>query len=106
MTVTALSIALRSPAFQLALQTKLQSPPSFRLNPFIYPCSTGRVVTWKNLVHSSISSPNRDIEKMFAFSGIFELSPKSPNWFVKIRDRDLAAAGHSMLTLVKLSARL
>ncbi|GBM08891.1 hypothetical protein AVEN_57439-1 [Araneus ventricosus] len=106
MTVTALSITLRSPAFQLALQTKLQSPPYFRLNPFIYPCSTGRVVTRKDLAHSNNSSPNRDIGKTIAFSRIFDLSPKSPKWFVKIRDRGLAAVGHSMLTPVKLSAKL
>ncbi|GBO38893.1 hypothetical protein AVEN_188138-1 [Araneus ventricosus] len=76
MIVTTISIALSSPAFQLALQTKLQTHPSFRLPPFIYPCSTGRDVTWNYLVLSHISSPNRDIEKMTVFSGIFDLSPK------------------------------
>ncbi|GBN52575.1 hypothetical protein AVEN_244275-1 [Araneus ventricosus] len=44
---------------------------------FIYPCSTGCYVTWKYLAHSSISSLNRDIEKMIAYSGTL---PKSPKW--------------------------
>ncbi|GBM22339.1 hypothetical protein AVEN_121152-1 [Araneus ventricosus] len=73
MIVITLSIALSSLASQLALQTKLQSNPSFQLPPFIYPSLTGRDVTWNHPVESS---PNRDIEKMIAFSGIFDLSPK------------------------------
>ncbi|GBO07026.1 hypothetical protein AVEN_73368-1 [Araneus ventricosus] len=47
--------------------------------PFIYPCSTSCYVTWKYLAHSSISAPNGDFEKIIAYSGIFDLSPRSPN---------------------------
>ncbi|GBM94490.1 hypothetical protein AVEN_219789-1 [Araneus ventricosus] len=50
MTVTALSIALSSLAFQLALQTKLQSHP---LLSVASPCLTGRDVTWNYLEHSA-----------------------------------------------------
>ncbi|GBM66675.1 hypothetical protein AVEN_258629-1 [Araneus ventricosus] len=51
-------------------RTTEETPKSFLegvLTPFIYPCSTGRDVTWNYLAHSSISSPNRDIEKIIAF---------------------------------------
>ncbi|GBN76298.1 hypothetical protein AVEN_57233-1 [Araneus ventricosus] len=76
MTVTALSIALSSPA-----RTADETPKSFVegvRTPFIYPCSTGCYVTGKYLTHSSISLPNGDIEKMIAYSGIFDLSPRPP----------------------------
>ncbi|GBL70099.1 hypothetical protein AVEN_220079-1 [Araneus ventricosus] len=63
-------------------RTADETPKSFLegvRTAFIYPCSTGCYVTWKYLAHSSISSPNGDIEKMIAYSGIFDLSPGSPN---------------------------
>ncbi|GBM31850.1 hypothetical protein AVEN_56944-1 [Araneus ventricosus] len=85
MTVTALLIALSSPAFQLALQTKLQSPSSrhvrtpkisppfgcLRLYTLIEPVVTSHGII---LYILHIFSPNRDIE-IIAFSGIFDLSP-------------------------------
>ncbi|GBN99105.1 hypothetical protein AVEN_214651-1 [Araneus ventricosus] len=86
MTVTALSIALSSPVFQLA-RTADETPnsffalrrrSSFQLPLLIYPSSTGRDVKWNHPVHSvCISSPYRDIEKIVAFSGVFDLSPRS-----------------------------
>ncbi|GBO18259.1 hypothetical protein AVEN_238357-1 [Araneus ventricosus] len=57
-----------------------ETPKSFLQGvrtPFIYPCSTGLDVIWNYLAHSNISSPNRDIEKMIAFSGISDFSPSS-----------------------------
>ncbi|GBM95985.1 hypothetical protein AVEN_38826-1 [Araneus ventricosus] len=56
-----------------------ETPKSFLegvRTPFIYSCSTGGYVIWKYLAHSSISSPNGDIERMIVYSGIFDLSPK------------------------------
>ncbi|GBM24919.1 hypothetical protein AVEN_23451-1 [Araneus ventricosus] len=40
-----------------------------------------------NILH--ISTPNRDIKKIIAFSGIFDLSPNSPKWSPRsgVRDR-------------------
>ncbi|GBL84956.1 hypothetical protein AVEN_42215-1 [Araneus ventricosus] len=61
-------------------RTADETPKSFLegvRTPFIYPCSTGHDITWNYLQHSSISSPNRYIVKMIAFSGIFDLSPRS-----------------------------
>ncbi|GBN57409.1 hypothetical protein AVEN_4836-1 [Araneus ventricosus] len=70
-------------------RTTEETPKSFLegvLTPFIYPCSTGRDVTWNYLAHSCISSPKRDIEKIIAFSGIFDLSPNAPNLSPKRQD--------------------
>ncbi|GBM19199.1 hypothetical protein AVEN_79909-1 [Araneus ventricosus] len=50
-------------------RTADETPKSFLEGvriPFIYPCSTGCYVTWKYLAYSSISSPDGNIEKMFA----------------------------------------
>ncbi|GBO35067.1 hypothetical protein AVEN_271323-1 [Araneus ventricosus] len=61
-------------------RTADETPKSFLeglRTPFIYPRSTGCYVTWKYLAHSSISSLNGDIEKMIAYSGIFDLSSRS-----------------------------
>ncbi|GBO44926.1 hypothetical protein AVEN_225093-1, partial [Araneus ventricosus] len=63
-------------------RTANETPKSFLegvRTPFIYPCSTGCYVTWKYLACSNISSPNGDIEKMIAYSLIFDLSPMSPH---------------------------
>ncbi|GBN79723.1 hypothetical protein AVEN_23250-1 [Araneus ventricosus] len=62
-------------------RTANETPKSFLegvRTPFIYfaRLKIGWYVTWKYLVHSSISYPNGDIEKMIAYSGIFDLSPK------------------------------
>ncbi|GBM48933.1 hypothetical protein AVEN_18432-1 [Araneus ventricosus] len=64
------------------VRTAHETPKSFFesvRSPFIDPCSTGCYVTWKYLTHSSISSPNGDVEKMIAYSGIFDLSPSYQN---------------------------
>ncbi|GBM14497.1 hypothetical protein AVEN_101149-1 [Araneus ventricosus] len=82
-TIAAPSTALSPPTPQPAQQTKLQSR-SFdqhtttlecKRGPFIL-CPTGCDITWKYLTHSSISSSNGNIEKMIAYSGIFDLSPR------------------------------
>ncbi|GBN69980.1 hypothetical protein AVEN_240209-1 [Araneus ventricosus] len=81
-------------------RTPDETPDSFLegvRTPFIYPCSNGCYVTWKYLTHSIISSPNADIEKMIAYSGIFDLSPRGPG---------LTAARHFMLTPVQLLSQL
>ncbi|GBM95511.1 hypothetical protein AVEN_133606-1 [Araneus ventricosus] len=87
-TVTALSITLSSPAFQLALQMKLQVIPRRRsystdvrrriLLPSIYsvPDRASHGIIQYILY---ISFPNRDIENIIAFSGIFaKFVAKSP----------------------------
>ncbi|GBN36503.1 hypothetical protein AVEN_23365-1 [Araneus ventricosus] len=40
------------------------------------------IMTSHGIIHYIlyISSPNRDAEKITSFSGIFDMSPKSPNW--------------------------
>ncbi|GBL81186.1 hypothetical protein AVEN_119985-1, partial [Araneus ventricosus] len=51
-----------------------------------------------------ISSPNRDIEKRIAFSGIFncrQVANMIAKFVDKVRGPDLAAANHSILTPVK-----
>ncbi|GBL99347.1 hypothetical protein AVEN_206766-1 [Araneus ventricosus] len=73
MTVTELSIELSSPAFQLALQTKLHSRLSKAFALRLYTLARLIYVTWKYLAHSNISCPNGDIEKMIAYSRIFDL---------------------------------
>ncbi|GBN82787.1 hypothetical protein AVEN_149196-1 [Araneus ventricosus] len=60
-------------------RTADETPKSFFkgvCTAFIYPCLAGCYATWKYLKHSSISSLNGDIEKMIAYSGIFDFSPR------------------------------
>ncbi|GBN35398.1 hypothetical protein AVEN_35404-1 [Araneus ventricosus] len=49
-----------------------------------------------------ISAPNRDIEKVIAFSGIFDLSPSCRNG-IQGQGSKLGSCRHSILTPVKLS---
>ncbi|GBM20562.1 hypothetical protein AVEN_261688-1 [Araneus ventricosus] len=73
MTVTTLSRVPSSPALQLALQTKLQSDsedvPRIILPPSIY-CVPDKARRHMEISREiQISSPNRDIKKIIAFSG-------------------------------------
>ncbi|GBM04203.1 hypothetical protein AVEN_41023-1 [Araneus ventricosus] len=76
MTATALSRALSSPAFQLALSKVITSFGCLRLYTIARLVVTSHGII-QYILH--ISSRNRDIEKMIAFLEIVDLSPKSPN---------------------------
>ncbi|GBM49388.1 hypothetical protein AVEN_32517-1 [Araneus ventricosus] len=83
----------------------LRSRSSFHLSPFIYPSSTGRDFNGIIQYIVYISSP---IEKIMAFSAIYDLSPKSQNLspiVAKVRGLGLAAAGRSILIPAKVSSQ-
>ncbi|GBN54277.1 hypothetical protein AVEN_39339-1 [Araneus ventricosus] len=113
MILTAFSVT-SSPAFQLALQTELQVIPRRNshskdvprriLPPCIYsvPDRVRRHIEISGGIW--ISAPNRDIEKIIAFSGIFDLSPCHQNGRQGQGSRT-SRCQHSILTPVKLSSQ-
>ncbi|GBM03568.1 hypothetical protein AVEN_203150-1 [Araneus ventricosus] len=110
MTVTALSIALSSPAIQHCKRNSKVVPVDQHYSSVIqvHVFYSLRHITWNHLVHSSISPLVIEISRKgshFLEFSICRQRRQVPKMVAKVRSPGLPAVSHPILTPVKLSTQ-